>query len=388
MLRQKNGPAAQMLVRSAFLAMRAAGVRPHPFDLPSAEPWMAQIESLLGPAERAYRDRLAGAPVKAETALAWEELTPAERIAAAREQRRVEPAAGRSLIAEHLAAEAALTRVHLVQALAVGLGGDDRELLVSLMADRSQYVKAAAEALLARVPGAEAYAGRLQSAAEACVLKKVGVFGGRRKLELTDAPKTADLVHRVLQTFSGIRLGDLAARLGVKVDDLLGETSDPLAALALVVCGLAEGRTDIMARLATPLADYGAPFLAMRLKELLDDMDPGARAAAFSDYIEAAPPGELYALASWARLLETLDHPLTESASRRLLRSEAAKAAVAAEADDQMARVAVEALTGLAAATPRACAGDLSALLSALGPQGGLARDFAEFLSALPEAPR
>ena len=386
LLRQKAGPAGQVLVRGAFTAMRSTGARPHPFDLPAAEPWLGQLEPLLGPAERAYRHRAAGAPPQpVGDGLEWIELTPAERVKRVRELRQADPAAGRALLEAHLTAEAAASRAGLVQALSVGLGPDDRELLTALLAARAQAVKAAAADLLARTPGAEGYGVRLDAAVALCTVKKVGLFDRRRKLELAPAAKGQDPVSATVAAFAGVRLGDLAARLGSAPEDLFDGTSDPLAALALAVCGLAEGRSDILARLAAPLAEYGAPFLAVQLRTQIADLAPAVRTDLFSGYVEAALPATLYALPNWGRLLEIMEGPLSAGAARALIHSAATRTAIAEAGEDQKARAALDALTGLAAAMPRACAGELSALLATLGPLAGPARDFADFLSALPD---
>lgn len=384
MLRQKNGLTGQITVRAAFAALAAEGLRPHPFDLAMAEPWMSQVESFLGPSERAYRARLSGAPAKSPAELLWEDLSPGQRVSVANSQRQADPAAGRALVEQHLADETAATRADLVHALSAGLGPDDRALLTSLLSDRSQAVKAAAQVLLARIPGEHAYAERLRAAADACVAKKVGVFGGRRRLELKVTPKGPDPLGKVLELFQGVRLSDLAGRLDAKVDDLLDETEEPIAGMALAACGLAEGRTDVLARLTPSISAYGAPFLTQCFAKALADLPREARAALLGGYLEALPPETLYPPAAWGALVAAIEGPLPVSTARRLLRSAAAQAAVADAQDEQKARTAVDALTGLAAATPRVCAGELCARLAALGPTAGSARDFADFLSALP----
>ena len=78
--------------------------------------------------------------------------TRTERAALLAAVRRTDPAAGRSLVEATWAGEQAATRAGLVDALAVGLSDADEPFLESTLDDRAATVRAAAAALLDRLP--------------------------------------------------------------------------------------------------------------------------------------------------------------------------------------------------------------------------------------------
>ena len=105
---------------------------------------------------------------EADLQQAWEEGGTAQRRAALTAQRRRDPAVARAWVAATLPKEKADLRQQWVEALETGLSHDDAALLEQQLDDRSQGVRAAAAALLARLP-ASACAARLRERALACV---------------------------------------------------------------------------------------------------------------------------------------------------------------------------------------------------------------------------
>jgi hypothetical protein len=89
----------------------------------------------------------------------WTDGTLEQRAEALRRYRQQAPAAARERLATALPELPANERAELLAALAVGLSGDDEDLLEQALADRSRDVRQAAAALLLRLP-ASAFVGR------------------------------------------------------------------------------------------------------------------------------------------------------------------------------------------------------------------------------------
>jgi Family of unknown function (DUF5691) len=113
-------------------------------------PWLARLLPQLG---------WPLAPV-GEPQVAWARGTQAERLEVLRQQRAVDPAAGRSLLEAGVEKERAEHRAACYAALAVGLSPADETLLEQALDDRSPSVRQVAAGLLARLPSS-AWAGRM-----------------------------------------------------------------------------------------------------------------------------------------------------------------------------------------------------------------------------------
>jgi Family of unknown function (DUF5691) len=112
---------------------------------------------------------LADAPEDvAERQRRWEEGSPAERLAALRRERAMQPDVARGWLEATWKQEKADARASLLSALEVGLGPADTALLESALEDRSQAVRAAAAGLLSRLP-TSAFAQRQVERADALV---------------------------------------------------------------------------------------------------------------------------------------------------------------------------------------------------------------------------
>jgi hypothetical protein len=133
--------------------------------------WLAQ----QNPAWRKLLDKAAAAAAADEADLrqTWEEGNTAQRRAALLAQRQRDPAVARGWVAATLPKEKADLRQQWVEALETGLNHDDADLLERQLDDRSQGVRAAAAALLARLP-ASACATRLRDRALACMQWQTG----------------------------------------------------------------------------------------------------------------------------------------------------------------------------------------------------------------------
>ena len=130
--------------------------------------WLAR----QNPAWSKLLDKAAAAD-EADLLQTWEEGNTAQRRVALTAQRQRDPAIARGWVAATLPKEKADLRQQWVEALETGLNHDDADLLERQLDDRAQGVRAAAAALLARLP-ASACATRLRERALACVQWQTG----------------------------------------------------------------------------------------------------------------------------------------------------------------------------------------------------------------------
>lgn len=224
----------------ALHRVRAAGCRLHPFDLPELA-WHieANVES-QGIAERAWlalvasdaddevRKGLLFDPITAEN---WTAFPKAQRRRFVTDVRRNDPAAGRALVEGVWKTEAAAVRAALLEALAVGLGRDDKPFLDRLATDRAHTVKEIAGRLLGRIATAEDLEQRIAAAAR-CFTRRGGAAGrmmaalgiaGRGTLSfalperLTSQDQQADRER----LFGGLPLDRLAAAVGATPAELV-----------------------------------------------------------------------------------------------------------------------------------------------------------------------
>ena len=122
---------------------------------------------------------------RAGLARLWDEGDARERCHALQTLRRSDPTHARDLLQAAIDKEKPEQRVRLLETLAVGLCADDEPLLESRLDDRSEQVRTAAAALLARLPGS-ALARRMRLRAE--VMLTVNSAGGGNTLRLSCRP--------------------------------------------------------------------------------------------------------------------------------------------------------------------------------------------------------
>jgi len=242
----------------ALRRIGAAGFRPHPFDLPDLARHIKSDAENQSLAERAYLALIAsdaGADAAKDlfferiTAENWTTFPKAQRRSFVAGVRRENPAEGRALIESVWKAEPAPVRAALLEALAVGLGADDKPFLEKLAADRADSVKQAALQLLARMPATEGFGQRLAEAAQCFkhagrglgrVMAAFGM-GGERALtfalpvDKSKGPEAQPGRGRVSnrlsewmdaqaardRLFSGLPLGALAKAVGVAPEEII-----------------------------------------------------------------------------------------------------------------------------------------------------------------------
>jgi hypothetical protein len=183
------------LIREALDRLGRAGLRLPPDLLPVAlDTHEAEVRATLVPVigERGrwlasfnnawnwvndYLPQVEGTlPADAETV--WEEGTTGQRVEILRRVRAVDPERGRQWLQAVWKQEKADVRVDLLSALAVELGQDDETLLESALDDRAQSVRAAAAALLAKLPRS-ALVARMTARADAMLSYTAGKLDAR-----------------------------------------------------------------------------------------------------------------------------------------------------------------------------------------------------------------
>ena len=228
------------IIQIAVRRIGAAGYRVHPFDLPELAHLIRPDTDSLGLAERAYLAMTTSGDADEKnqyasslfyeriTADNWTTFPKAQRRSFIAGLRREDPAAGRRLVEAVWKTEPAPMRAALLEAIATGLGPDDRTFLTSLATDRADSIKQAAASLLARMPFAEGLAQRLAAAAQCFVrpskssalMKAIGLGGGALTFALPSAATNATQPVRE-QVFTGLSLDALADAVGATPDEIL-----------------------------------------------------------------------------------------------------------------------------------------------------------------------
>jgi hypothetical protein len=354
----------------ALRRVAAAGCRVHPFDLPELAHYIKADAENVSLAERAYLALIAPEVDKdAVKALFFDRITTENWTAFPRAQRRVfvagvrreNPAEGRALIESVWKTEAAPMRAALLEALAAGLGADDKPFLEKLATDRADSVKQAAQRLLARMPATEGFEQRLAEAARCFkrqgrglgrVMGAIGMGGeGTLTFTLSGRLKYAELD----QLFRGLPLDALAKAVGVTPAEIIAALPEDEHHVRLLLLDSAVARDDT----ATVQCIVGARLVSS----------------------QALTGSVVMPLATAARL------PLDTDVAARLLAAPAWKDAVsdvagatapAGPKDDGR-------LIFTATLMPRAAMPAFAASLSPLPPSvARAAKDFADLILALP----
>lgn len=373
------GPLLSIAVRR----IAESGSRVHSFDLPSLAPHIKADAENLGLAERAYLALTApdGEDGGANKALFFDRITSdnwttfprTNRRAFLADVRRQDPTAGRALIEGVWKTEQAPMRAALLEALAVGLGPDDKPFLDSLSADRAESVRQAGAQLLMRIPSTEDYKQRLAMAA-ACfksppkgliagLMSGIGLSGGAGLLfampegSVKDNKNWTEMQAARERLFAGLRIAELADAAGATVDE--------------IVAALPEGEQHVfMLLLDAAVADGDLPMARRILGQRLLSS-------------KTLPAHLLMQLAEKARVT------LTEADSERLLATPAwadtvksfREATTPAQIKDDGRIIFTATLM------PRATIPTFVQSLAELSPASTrAAKDFADLMLALPDA--
>ncbi|CAL74758.1 hypothetical protein BRADO0837 [Bradyrhizobium sp. ORS 278] len=355
----------------ALRRIHAAGYRLHPFDLPDCASHIKAEAGDLGLAERAFLALIApdsdeeaakGLFFERITAENWTTFPKAQRRGFVAKLRRDDPAGGRALIESVWKAEPAPVRAALLDALAVGLGEDDKPFLESLGTDRADSVKQLAAQLLARIAERGEHGARVAEAARCFTragsfLAKIGL-GSASTLTFKlpsdglNWQQTDALRERL---FGGLQLSALADAAGVTAEALIAALppGEHRVLMLLMDAAAAEGDDDAVTRII------------------------GARLGAgesLNGYI-------LMSIAAKAR------QPLAPSIAERVLASSAWQKTVQelADATTPAAQKDDGRLALMAALMPRAAMSAFTASLAALPlSTTRAAKDFTDLVLALP----
>lgn len=215
-----------LVCKAAIERVFAKGMRLHPFDLPE-----------LATHVRTTGDRPFRAPESGLAALdpeSWQALPYDQQLEALRRLRLASPEAGRALLEAVYSAQNETHRAILLPILRARLSADDQPFLEKAARDRGHQAKQAALHLIGSIPGTPAYDARLERASRLFAVS--GPKGKPEKLSLSYAKMKAagvQVTADIFQSFDGLRLADLAERLGLEPDayiEALPSDNDPLRA--------------------------------------------------------------------------------------------------------------------------------------------------------------
>ncbi len=342
-------------------ALKRSGLRLHPFDLSRLEAYVARHVDALGAFERAWLRLVRPAKDKAPyldapTAVnedTFADASPAAKLAFLKQCRADDPARARRIIEVAAPNEPAQARAEMVALLATGLTSDDQPFLESLAGDRARTVKEVAESLLSRLPGHPAYAKRLGEAIAILEVKASGLL--RRKqtiaLKLGRELKPEQIEQFVAAALDGLRLGDLAAGLGMPIERFVEAAFDNATlARQLLAAAMEQHRLDLARQLSDALDEADDLTLFFTLARVLPTMASGDRAAAVRSLVRPQR-WKTFPAAPWQHLHAGLEGPLPTQTAEDILRSSAWRAMIdgLAASDD---KVAAEVIATVAALVP------------------------------------
>lgn len=351
------GPVARLL------ALR--GYRLHPFDADVTHPALA---ACAGPFE-AWLAQVSGTAPDVVAALAtdetWVQLSPATRAAWLSDRRRKDPAAARALLEAVFAGESADVRARLIDALETGLGPDDVPFLTGLATDRSDKVKRAATALLARAGAALATEALLSDVVATLVVRRT--FGLLRPtLALAEGAKAK--LDRTAERLE--RLDPAAVLAALKLPEAklpaLDEAVTPLLP-SLGLGAIRHGRTALFAQIYAATRAH-VPQAPDTWILALAELPEAQRSAVLAGPLDTDLPQRLAAEPALAELWwRALRDPLPLAASVRLRGAPAWRELLAAVAHPETTVTATASLLRLAPLIPPADAAAAAADLAARG---------------------
>jgi hypothetical protein len=309
-------------------------MRPHPFDLPRMESFVrAHAERLGATAQQWVARRLdqgGQEPVNfyADQALedaTWMHASPARRARYLEDRRRTDAEAARALLEAAWTQPDADARVRLLGALAIGLTAADQALLESAKADRAPRVRALAERLLSRLPGAGGEHPALKACLERITKTQMGLLRKRTvlKLELPATVKEHTAKQWVRETFAEVTWGELARALNLPEQEMIAAAAeDGNLQLGLAVMATQEARLDLLERLVSgqlkdaweQMTQTGAFDLSAMTQE---------QRLRWAEILAAPYGGDLpRSVAVWRWMLSALEQPMPERTLLAVLHQE------------------------------------------------------------------
>lgn len=373
-------------------------LRLHPFDLKAMEEFVARQAGRLGaqaqawlaivrPAQAETQEIEYDVPLTADTFAA---AGRAAKLAFVRTMRAGDAAAARAFVAERMASEGAIVRAGFVGVLDIGLGPDDAELLATFTEDRAASVRDAATALLARVPGSEAYEARRRDAAHWLEAKSSGLI---RKTVTIKVKRPANLPDgrwepMLAAAFEGVTLADMAQPFGLTVEAFVRACLGEWALLRLVAArAVREDRPDLLAVLSEGDEALDPDTMLDILHATLPALAAPRRAAMLEAALHPLRWSGLPPRHRLEPLLEAAGGPLPEPIAAALLHSAAWRATLDKWRADED-RGAADTLEVVAALMPPAQAPAFLAAIADLPLHlGRRPRLFFDSLAALAAAP-
>lgn len=239
------------LASAAVNALHRAGLRPHPFDFYRLEEFIVRFAGELGATAQSWANRLQPGQVSAPgddddsaTEETFGNASRAGKLHFLRTLRASQPDRARDVVALHFSKEPATHRSDFLDVLAVKLGEADLAILIAATSDKAQSVRAKADALLQKIPGTPAYKERLARLPD-YIKVKTALVSRKKTLSLTGLSEP--IAVKLSQLCAGLRLADIAATLGLGVEDLVAAASE-VADLADVILSavIAERKFDFI----------------------------------------------------------------------------------------------------------------------------------------------
>ena len=307
--------------------MERRRLRLHPFDLPRLDNFVKAHADQLGASAVAWTQRHATTTtpdtysfVETIDETNWTQGRPAQRAAFIRGLRATDAARARTLVEGVFGSEQASIRLVLVKTLAENLSQADRPFLEGLATDRAPTVREAAEGLLARLPGSQQAAKRLEECLSRVKRASAGVLRRRTALQF-DYPATVKEWQRetwAISTFGTIALDDFAKGLELSIDEVVAAAADDqILSTVLAVQASQARRYDLLTRLVRECAANA--WIAMVQSDDFEIVDPAAwSAAAIQPDLWTEMFGD-----PLIRLYAKLRMPLPAPTAERLLASKA-----------------------------------------------------------------
>jgi hypothetical protein len=353
----------------------AASVRLHPFDLPAALRLLRTIPQRLQGAEKAFvvmcdAGASAAKAVDGITLETWHEFPKPERVAFVRAMRRADPAGARALVQETFASDTADMRASLVETFSTGLSSDDSAFLETALGDRAAKVREAASLLLASVRGSKAYGERLDAAMTLLSIK--GMLGMGRSLALATpyVKKASEVFDELERIFRGLYIDDIAERLKLSIDDLIGlaPSNAPMLIALLTGAALVAKRHEQAAK----LADKGSlttVFIVRSYNEALLRLSPDERTAFITKSLNVDGEGSKLTSFDLRRLYDLLGGAVSAPVFDRLLAAPSLQEDIEqAAAGEGRSRLDADTFVALVALAPRERLARLAPLIDRLPP--------------------
>jgi hypothetical protein len=307
-------------------------LRPHPFDLPKLDDFVCAHAELLGATAQywARRQDDADAPPpdyfgpEALEDSTWSSALLGRRVRFIEERRRQDPEVARTLLETTWPEESADARVRLLIALQTGLTSADQSFLEGLSKDRAPRVRALAQRLLCRLPGAAGDHPALRACMERIQRTETGLLRKRMvlTLELPATVKEHTVRNWIRETFAEVALDELGRSLGASELEIIeAAAKDQNLLLGFAFMATQDKRFDLLEEIVRK--HFKDAWEQMSLSGSIDLSDWTAEERLQWAKILASPYGAKPPLlyVAWSWLYRSLRGPLPEELMERVVRS-------------------------------------------------------------------